>query len=303
MRTTRNLLFLALAACLLIPSCSKESQDSDPESGPAEYDGVASFHDFFVKRDSVGTFQYRLYGEPLDKTDTTHLSVGVNDLEEAVNLFCMWCMGDSEEIEAGSSDMMYVPRDLNNQPQGTIFFTAGQSNDGSLAEVTFSQGLKIQDVSKITFVNLNSWPNKGWRSPYKPGDMARRYTAYEKQELNWLCIRSAKPGQPGYLVYISNRTLYPGVQGGADLIGREPALAVSAILRENNNWDSFVTMFKDRLDRNLRSDTAYWIDDSDSGLRLNGIYLKTGFIDWFSMIKLPRHYKPFLMGEPFSIIY
>lgn len=58
------------------------------------FDDLDFFQNCIIRIDSLGQFVERKYGEPLYENDTTHVYIGVENLEEARKLFNLWLAPD-----------------------------------------------------------------------------------------------------------------------------------------------------------------------------------------------------------------
>lgn len=296
---------LALACSLCFCSCKKDTvTEETPEYiNTAKLDDLAIFQDYLVHLDTAGNFSHRFYGEALDPSDTTHLFVGVDSLAEALELFKTWCGHSSSVTNTGfGDDLVFNPTDADGKAQGVISFNVKDAEDASVAEVTFSQNTAIKHVSKVSFVLLSKWPKNEWYSPYVVGD--RSYSMWlpiERKYEQFLCIRSARPGQRGMFVYISDKEFHTLKAPLKHCASWAEASEASKILTANGGWDSFVYMFRTVVSRNLRSDAAYWIDQKKTLFYRAAVELKNKKIGWWATIKQPE--KPYIKVVEFDVEY
>ena len=98
------LLLLAAIVAMPLTSCEKDQKGEeqgqhDPSSDEdqiviAGYDGLEWFQNSIVVVDKKGKPERRVIGEMLDPSDTTILSVRVNDLKNAEDIFLSWVAPD-----------------------------------------------------------------------------------------------------------------------------------------------------------------------------------------------------------------
>ena len=86
---------MPLTSCEKDPQKSEEVGQHDPQSDEDQreisgYDGLEYFQNSIVVLDENGKPARRVYGEMLDPSDTTILSVCVSDLKMAEEIFLSW---------------------------------------------------------------------------------------------------------------------------------------------------------------------------------------------------------------------
>ena len=147
---------IALCAATII-SCSPDegiTPDTPQERGDVTtYNQVRYLQDNIVEVDSLGNFEQRVNGAPLNPVDTTELYIGVANLSDAAEMFQGWLSPDTEvNLSAPSTvDMEAGLKDENGQQQETVYFKVVDEAP-TLAEVTFAKGTVMKHVSKIIFI-------------------------------------------------------------------------------------------------------------------------------------------------------
>ena len=201
---TKNILCLL---CLLMAgmmamtasSCSDDEENEMQNNGkdplvPTPEGLRASAAQQIIKNlcdvDSVNgqaTYDFKL-GEVLDATQPTEFSVGVNDLDEAVDMFRNSIVGSAWE-----------PVDMNGvlqvdlQEQGSMVFSPG-GTDGALATVTLNLA-GLPTMTRLSFIPATLWPDNA-NSPFVKGNIV--YDRTEK--CTYVCIAAYDTGREGLLL-------------------------------------------------------------------------------------------------------
>lgn len=168
----------------------------------------------------------------------------------------------------------------------TVYFKA-VTDGNNIAEMTFASDAVFKHFSKVKFTTV--WPFTEGRTPYHIGE-CENYPTYEEGVKKWVCVREAKDGVSGMLMYISGFT---GKRYGVSKLSNfaSPSLARAASEEIRKDWDTFVGYFK-AADQNLESGEYFWINDYKFYLVAGGPYairLSDGDVDWFDFIyKDPR---------------
>lgn len=283
---------MAVALCTasaMFTSCTPD-EDVTPEQSQEQgevtaFDQVDFFQNNIVGIDSLGCFAYRVYGAPLNAVDTTELYVGVENIEEAVEIFKSWMSPDTEvNLSSPSTINMEADlKDLDGQVQETVYFKAVDETP-TLAEVTFAKGTVIKYVSKVIFIKNSAWPYND-ESEILFGERASGTGMGGYCYGYGYCIREAKNGKCGLLLAISS---YECAGTNSDKRFAQPELAKQASEALQKDWDTFVALF----DGDLVSGRFYWIEDN----ALCGKYairLSDGKIDWFAFWKKKQYIKVF----------
>ena len=229
-------LFVLMAvAAMPLTSCEKEQKEEeqgqhDPASDAdqieiAGYDGLEWFQNSIVVLDENGKPERRVYGEMLDPSDTTILSVRVNDLKMAEELFLSWVAPD-KEVNKVSNGYDYNLTDYDGTPQGSVSFRNADGSQGVLATVTVGQDTDLKCFTEIKLVSAQAWPENSSVEKYEQGKTyviraqalkidncpeqpdpelymhivcMMPYTA----DLTFFCIQGNTDGKEAILVYLS----------------------------------------------------------------------------------------------------
>ena len=152
------LAFMAFATLAMV-GCSNDDNETEQPNVPERqyvtaFDGLEYFQTYFVNVDSLGNFVSRSIGIPLPvyDADTTHIFIGVEDIEEALTY---WedCLPPADEVRPIRSDNYSYTYTLTNEQgtsQGTVSF-APSTKPGFVADITTDlPGLR--HFKKVTFV-------------------------------------------------------------------------------------------------------------------------------------------------------
>lgn len=275
----------AIALCAAtITSCSPDEDitpdDTQYHGEVTVYDQVKYLQNNIVEVDSLGNFEQRVNGAPLNPADTTELYIGVEDLAAAAEMFQGWLSPDTEvNLSAPSTiDMETGLKDENGQLQETVYFKVVDEAP-TLAEVTFAKGTVMKHVSKIIFIKDSAWPEND-ESKYLIGDIPKILQP-DATYLPYVCIREAKKGVSGLLMFISHYDIMYYRKYNASL---SLAKEASKILR--TDWDMYVAFFKDAGRGELKKDTFYWTNERDYYWLIKvdknyAINLSNGDVDWW----------------------
>ena len=291
-----------------IYSCSSDDDNDNDDVKVQEsvsvttYDQVKYFQDNIVEIDSLGVMVQRVNGMPLNSADTTELSIGVENLDAAAEMFKSWLSPDTKvELSYPSTvNMQASLKDEAGDVKETVYFKAVESEGKNVAEVTFASDGVFKHFSKVVFVKSSAWPDNASFSPYSVGDLEKHDT-YEDGKQYWVCVREAKVGVSGLMVYISADAWILGQKYIKNLASPSTAKTVSSILK--SDWNTYVKYFS-AAGRTLDKDSYYWINDWKYFFVGGGIYairLSDGDIDWFDIV-YHRPYKHFLQVRSFGLV-
>ncbi len=291
-----------------LTACSSDDDDKEPdvqESGDVtSFDQVNYLQNNIIEIDSLGNMVQRVCGIPVNKADTTVLSIKVADINAAKEMFESWLSPDTktELISPSTVDMKADLKDGDGNVKETVYFKSVNSGK-EVAEMTFAGSGVFKHFSKVKFVTAWTLPFAEGRSPYAVGDFEQHDT-YQEGMQNWVCIREAKDGVSGMLMYISSRSDHWNQFHMNHFASVSLAKAASEVLRSNNNWDSFVEYFKEAGQDRLNKGDYYWIDEWHYYVFGKGIYairLSDGDIDWFEVVwKDPK--KHFIQIRTFGYV-
>lgn len=285
---------MAVALCATtITSCSPD-EDITPEEPQyhgevTAYSQVKYLQNNIVEVDSLGNFEQRVNGAPLNPADTTELYIGVDDLAAAAEMFQGWLSPDTEvNLSAPSTiDMEAGLKDESGQLQETVYFKVVDEAP-TLAEVTFAKGTVMKHVSKIIFIKESAWPEND-ESKYLIGDILYDYPWWSSgNRYNMVCIRESKKGVSGLFLYIDDSTIGMSRMWEGRFASRSLAQEASKILMKD--WDMFVAFFDEAGEGKLKKGQYYWYDE----WFLTGHYairLSDNHIEWWDiLIKSPEYY-------------
>ena len=280
-----GLFVLVGAAGFTACSDSDDDKGKTPETPtkPEEKTPVTTFDDldFFqnaiIRVDSLGQFVERRYGEPLYENDTTHVYIGVENLEEARKLFNLWLAPDVKTTTQTptTTDVTATLTDEEGKVQGEVYFKAG-TEGADIAEVTTTAS--VRHFRKISFIPNSAWPHNAQEGKYVKGDIIE--TSYRShihsfkvqyRTMKMVCVRSQGNGICPMFVGITKNKhefhafdddsrIYDSLgEPTTDLIHQADAITVSKCLRED--WDLFAGIFANAGEGPLLKDEYYWINE------------------------------------------
>ena len=308
MKRLKFLLIPLTMGLVSLASCGSDNNDNEqvgPESGDVtSFDQVKFLQNNIVEIDSLGNMVQRVSGIPLNDADTTVLSIKVADVDAAKKMFESWLSPDTktELISPSTVDVKAALKDEDGNVKETVYFkTVTDGND--IAEMTFAGSGVFKHFSKVKFVTAWSGLFTEGRSPYTVGQ-TELFDAYEeKTPQKWVCIKEAKDGVAGMMMYISNYKTAMGTNYLAGLASPSLAKAASDVLR--TDWDKYVEYFKN-AGRTLESGEYYWIDDWTFRVVVAGFYgirLSDGDIDWFHCMWVThKDRKPIVQVRTFGLV-
>lgn len=279
------ILLMAMAIAFFSVSCGDNDDDNGnntPDGKPLGFDDLGFLQSNLVLVNEGGEFVQRINGATLVSGDTTTVYIGRDDLAHAESTFISWLSPTTvvnETKEGLSADLT----DGEGNPQGTVFFREAMAGDTFqngrvLAVVTFSPETDIKHIEKVVFLPHKLWPLAKKESPYYVGDITKEKT-YDEGDRDWLCVREAKEGECGLLVYLSQRKSLWNSGVINNFASPNNAKAVSAAIRPQ--FEAFKQFFS-AAGMTLNTD-YYWINDWHSFLP--GIYsirFSDGDIDWWN---------------------
>ena len=270
MQKTITVLLLLAFSALAFNACDKDD-DPDEISELEVYDDLSYFQNSIVDVDSLGTFRYYAYGEPLYPNEPDHLYVGVENIQEAADIFRLWLAPDVK-VDESNGKLTCALTDEEGKAQGTVWFTPGEGAE--VAEVTASADTKLLHFSRLTFLLNSAWPFNSAKSRWHKFDIIRNVTPKgikgdlpsEDRVLDWVCIRESGNGvKPMFCAVTKNNGMncnspnHTDVKESSYCPGIEKAKAIGSILQKD--WDLFKEVFKE-----AGGDVTYdcWIDHTHS---------------------------------------
>lgn len=217
---------MTIVTVSLIHSCKKEDPTQPEQPSTIEitdFDDLRYFQDCIIRVDSLGNFQYRALGKPLDAADTARLFIGVESLDEAEQFFRYWIAPDVT-ISEDNGNLTCPLTDKDGNAQGTVYFRPA-SGSGSIAEVTASDNTRLLYFRQITFIHNDDWPVVAPESRWHKFDIVHNlnlpasindHLQDEDKSLNWVCVRESGNGVPPVFCTVTN-----GIYGNLDKYGDE----------------------------------------------------------------------------------
>lgn len=266
-----NVVFKAAAALAAVVSlfsaCKK--MNSDPEVlDVTSFDDLTYFQGAFVETDENGNFVSFSLGEPLYDDDPTHLYVGVDDIEEALEFWDTCLSPGIQRTFSMANDYTYQFTDPDGKAQGSVHFAPGTG--GSVAEITTNlSGLKFFD--KVTFILNSAWPYNSGAGKYYVGDVRKvsldmetdGWLGHVNRTVGFVCVREKGNGVKPYYVSISKNTYRPGeiskLLGSKWVPGEAKAKDIYKLLHKD--WNLFVAAFEEAGEGALDLDQDCWFDD------------------------------------------
>lgn len=221
-----SVIVFTIVTVSLIQSCKKEDPTQPEQPSTIEitdFDDLRYFQDCIIRVDSLGNFQYRALGAPLDAADTARLFIGVESLDEAEQFFRYWIAPDVT-ISEDNGNLTCPLTDKDGNAQGTVYFRP-TSGSGSIAEVTASDNTRLLYFRQITFIHNDDWPVVAPESRWHKFDIVHNlnlpasindHLQDEDKSLNWVCVRESGNGVPPVFCTVTN-----GIYGNLDKYGDE----------------------------------------------------------------------------------
>ena len=236
-------------------ACSDSNDDnknnSDTEPGKEEeaitYDDLSYFQNSIIEIDDDGNMVCQYIGEALYENEPLHLYVGVDNFEEAEEMFRLWIA-----------------------PDVTLPATAPLT----------SANAQLKYFNQITFLLNDAWPFNAAKPRHRVGDIIRasltgadaRFLQANDYILDWMCIQAEKNGLPpifiavtrnaydrGHYGYPNTRVQCKELKKSKFCPGMERAKAISDILKKR--WNYFCTIY-DQVGCGKLSNDGFWINHS-----------------------------------------
>lgn len=302
--------FLMFAAAMTngLTACDSDSEmedaDRPSQEAPAEephsnaigsYDDLAILLNTIAETDETGKVTNRHFGKPLDANDTTHLYIGVNELEEAKDMFQLWLAPDVVMTEHADGSLSALLTDALGKKQGTLRFKPA-TEEGRVAEVTTD--IEHLHFSRITFLYNSAWPvNKRLQATprYYKFDIVRdvqlkditKWLKDEDEKLNFVCIQGSTNGvKPMFCAVTRTRYITPLLKQYSNQIrlsrytpgnvAYPTASNIQKLLAKD--WSAFQEAFYEAGCGPLIGGTEYWYDESHTTF----IWTYFGVMDYHS---------------------
>lgn len=230
-------MMFSLLIIILQTSCSDNDEPQESTGSETGYENqLAYFESFIVGVDSEGALTERRNGVPLEEfsSDPTELFIGVENTEEAREMFMNW-MPDNAKIVNEGNDILFYPTGTKNDSQGEVKFMTANAEDGkTLATITFNDGASIVGVSKINFIKTTAWPDNDL-SALSIGEILRK--KHEGEWYDFVCIKEASNGQMGIMVAFDSYIFgAPGGKALSEMASKSEGRAVQKIVG-GDNWN------------------------------------------------------------------
>ena len=233
--------FYLMASMFMLTACSDDDDNNNasemPQEGAVEFfDELSFLQNSIVEIDSTGAKMSVSCGKALDEMAPTELYVGVENIEEAKEIFLSWIVNKESVISTGNNITVSLKSE-ERQDQGKVYFTAKEQGSmvgeyPLIAEVTFDTDIKY--VSKVYFINKSSWPDNAG-SQYFVGDIVLRHSLGKEGMKNFVCIREYSAGVKGMLISITDKSYdFAGIGWTAK---ETEAKQASEIIRKD--WNTF----------------------------------------------------------------
>ena len=180
-------LLLLAATAISLASCNKdddpkesENNNVNPENNPDTpsgqnpdslvryYNDLEFFQSYFVVTDSAGNFMYHSTSVSLYESDSAHLYIGVDNIDEALRYFEFAIAPDIAKQISVSHNYTYTLTDTSGNSQGTVSFVPGDGT--SVAEIT-TDAPSLKYFNKVTFLQNSAWPYNSGGKVWHKGDV------------------------------------------------------------------------------------------------------------------------------------
>ena len=283
-------LLFAVTLSVGLIACS-ENNDLDSNNNAAKeqshpvalnsHDDLAVFQNTIAETNELGQITNYIYGEPIDNNDPMHLYIGVENIDEAREMFSLWFANEVGISFSDNGGLTVNLTDRVGKPQGTIFFTPG-TEENHVAEVTASADTQLKGFRQITFLKNEAWPKKNLLmagKKYYKFDIVRNIKMAgiqdclysEDKALNFVCIQGSGNGVKPIFCAISNSKYknplsnnYLGIMRDSKYcpgeVSSPTAFNIQKILQAD--WNTFVEVFNEAGSGKLITGPNYWYDET-----------------------------------------
>ena len=242
-------------------SCSEEDNGPDMPETPQEdsvyvEDELAVLQKHLVRVDDEGNLVERIWGEVLDAATPDEVTIGVDNLAEAVEIFREF-FADTTEI---SDDGMLATFSVQ---EGSAELKEANGENGLVACAAFDvPGLKY--VSRINFILNSAWPENATATGYHKWGVIYEYKGFPEEDYyhKFMCIRKYENGKPALLFAISpdkwaiSNNVLKG-KNGVNLPTEEKAKEISEIIQ--TDWEVYSERYNKACGENLLNvNEGYW---------------------------------------------
>lgn len=245
---------------MLLGACSEDEPNFPLEDDETFFDEVAYLQNNLAVPDGEGNIKERVFGRPLDESNPQAVSVGVDNFDEAREIFAVLFSPATKISDDGLSAHFTTVK-------GNAELKRINADNGIIARADFNVG-GLKFVSSMNFVLNSAWPENdnskgfhtlgvqyqycGWKDNHK-------WIAKDDHMHTFVCIREYKNGIPALLVGISNQEYHkPSLLKEELYVTMKDVNTVHQILI--SNWSYFKAIFNNN-DKNLLDENSYyWIN-------------------------------------------
>lgn len=284
-------------------ACSSDDDNNNSQDTPefeevTTFDDLAFFQDAFVETDSQGRLDNYSVGEPIYENDPTHLYIGVENIQEALEFWDACLAPDIARTTSADNKYSYTLTDEEGRSQGTVSFAPG-TESGHVAEIT-TNAAGLQHFKAVTFLLNSAWPFNASEGKYRVGDTFVREVKKGsfKDQVHFVCVREKGNGVMPLYVGITKDKYEPQTVANVEATtskycpGEAKAKMIHRIL--HTDWEFFVACFENAGGGLLDMDEAVWFDKSSEWYVVNywyGIYLNKEKVDirkWDTTYRDPK---------------
>ncbi len=302
------LLLITLACSVICVSCQDDNDEPVKDLGKMKSNDLEYFGSAFIcpqehTEDGKSLF---LLGDVVDPAFPNILTIAVNCLEEATELFkdALPVYENAESrLHTDGDNIVFNATDQNDKNLCKIIFTI-QSGNNPYAFVSFSEGVNLNGINRIEFIDYGSWPDNKIsfnESKYCIGDVVNMNTAFNYTEYYagydvgvtssekhceaegkqpFICIKESTSQEAGILMCLTNSTYSPSasiINGCAPMnIAKAAAQIVSG------DWELYKGLYGS-IGRNIEDDPCIWTGEREDIWFTDKIYyinIKTRDVDW-----------------------
>lgn len=270
MKTTLAV-FTAITLSIGFAACSSDDDDDMQQNVPESeqvttFDDLAYFQDAFVETDSLGNLEGYSVGEPIYDNDPTHLYIGVENIQEALEFWEACLAPDINRTTSADNKYSYTLTDEEGQSQGTVSFAPG-TESGHVAEIT-TNATDLKHFKTVTFLLNSAWPFNSGEGKYRVGDSFVREVKEGsfKDNVHFVCVREKGNGVKPFYVGITKDKYQPQIAANIEATTSKycPGEAKAKLIHQllHKDWEFFVACFEDAGGGLLDKDEAVWFDKS-----------------------------------------
>lgn len=271
---------------LLAASCSDDKKDEPENPGDATelyfVDELQDLQASIAKVDEQGNLVERVLGVSLDAADPDEVTVGVESLDEAKEIFRS-LFADTTLVSADG-----LSATLTTRKGSASLQTPDGGAAGLIAKATFDvPGLKY--VSAVNFISNSAWPENASEKGFHKLGVKYQYKGWtgpstldssnfdENQLFDYVCIREYKNGKPALLAAITPDEYYLNWRKSDGYSGNIPNKAKAEEIAKimQGNWSAYKSYYKVGDREILNDGTQCWINDgSDSWFSQKRVWIR-----------------------------